>query len=909
MDDDVEPPPAYFPRTTPLDMPVPPTVDYLQDAPEGFSWESSGSRDRPLPLQEAARDRSVSRLSSLQLDSSDSSHLRRLRDPSSSRPVIDQEILVPADRGGSTSTRERSVQTPRPVLVLSSEMDVAPQVHLTFDNAPRRQEEEPPVSIYSTPRETGTSILTVLDERAPIWRAYCNEMVEYDRNEVLANLRMSLDTLLLSALVSSVLVGALLGASLSRTRGQSDDVIVAIYALTRAVDNALVNAAGETWAALNPASPPRFVRTVNALWLTSLFTSLAVAFAAILAKHWLAVYNKRVLAVPLASVTWVRVRLFLSRGLSSWHVTALIRLLLPLTLQLSIACFLAGLAILTWNLDEAIASLITAMAALLASLYVVCATLPIWKPNCPTFTPITKQLRVFLPSLQTGATHVAVRASRLTRRTPDSDSEVLPTASDPNAPSVRIQAMQRRRQEFANSLDWSNVSAPDRDAMTQSALEQLLISGSDKAMASAYQALALLPPRSQSSRKSLAGAPAGMTALGNLDHSDPAGSLLAVDVIHAIRSDLRLRHGSWNDPDLGLNISGPMLTALRRYNSSEAELLLAGIEATNISPYDALAWFAAPGHGSLATTAILLLRLDGKLSPLWLLALLLLVDVDALDEYDYRRIQTFSADPDNSVRASGAACVAPTVAHIALSNLSPPLDHQLAATVVARMIAQTVKRVGDWASHSVSKTLLEFMAHSAWNFNIYPEVEQYMLDAPVLWRHGGTEYRDALASVLGFSVVATPDIIDKVTGRISRTLSSLIAEEGETISGWFIEPGVWVEIMHTLVHVFCGPIPAAYASPQVLHLAATIAAGLGMLHRVTVNVVALTGDFISRVNELLPFVAKNDWQSEPGVHLAQHYRELVDAASLTPNTPIPKSFQEAVCSAPSCLKCPVWPRR
>ncbi|KAJ7870805.1 hypothetical protein B0H14DRAFT_2302663, partial [Mycena olivaceomarginata] len=137
--------------------------------------------------------------------------------------------------------------------------------------------------------------------------------------------------------------------------------------------------------------PDSGARWINALWFTSLALALCVSLLAILAKQWLTEYDSRMLAPVASQRRWVWRHLVYNSGLDTWKLPAFISTL-PLILHVSLFLFLAGLVVFLWGLDKVIANIILWLTSLVLVFYVVTFMLPLWKGDCPTATPLLRQL-------------------------------------------------------------------------------------------------------------------------------------------------------------------------------------------------------------------------------------------------------------------------------------------------------------------------------------------------------------------------------------------------------------------------------------------------------------------------------------------------------------------------------------
>lgn len=138
-------------------------------------------------------------------------------------------------------------------------------------------------------------------------------------------------------------------------------------------------------------------RWINGLWVTSLFTALAVALLCILVKQWLVQYKDRTSPAAPSVRHWVRRRSLYYRGLMRWRLPALISTL-PLLLHVAVFLFAAGLVLLFITLDAAIAYVLLALTAALFCFYVTSILLAAKQLDCPFSTPLLDELRILAHS-------------------------------------------------------------------------------------------------------------------------------------------------------------------------------------------------------------------------------------------------------------------------------------------------------------------------------------------------------------------------------------------------------------------------------------------------------------------------------------------------------------------------------
>lgn len=340
--------------------------------------------------------------------------------------------------------------------------------------------------------------------------------------------------------------------------------------------------------------PPSPIRAINAVWFTSIILSLSVAFLVILARQWLDSYQQRVLTTTAPSAQWAVTRQFFASGLVKWHMATFITLVLPAMLHMALALFMAGIAMLVWALDRAVASWLVAMLAILATFYIACTVFPFLYPDIPTSTQLTR-----------GSLHIITLVS----------SQILPR-SWRNAVEQRLQRM------LATTQRGPDLDHDSRGRLLREVLLRAILSGSDDACRAAFRMM---------------NAPSDMTrplVMTSNYATDP-------EMLSLTRMNLLFSH-----PPLNLgppSVPFPDLPTHSLWRStSTASRLLAILPGDKCIDEDReiLRMFANSEEPFLSSTALLLFRIDAIFPARMLFLLLALVRFEALNSNDYLRILT-----------------------------------------------------------------------------------------------------------------------------------------------------------------------------------------------------------------------------------------------------------------------------
>ncbi|KAH7091704.1 hypothetical protein BKA62DRAFT_605951, partial [Auriculariales sp. MPI-PUGE-AT-0066] len=223
-------------------------------------------------------------------------------------------------------------------------------------------------------------------EDARVWKVYRERASEKDE-DVIEGWNSLLDILLIFAgLFSAIATGFIIESYKTLQQDPSEYMAMALYILvTRPSDSsAQLPPPNDFKASLTP-------RWVNGLWFMSLALSLCVALLSILVKQWLGEYQSRMRSRVASQRQWARRRRAYHSGMSKWKLDAFISTL-PVMLHASLFLFLAGLVLFLVEIDATLAWLMLWVSTSLFTFYVVVTLLPLWCGDCPTATPLLRQV-------------------------------------------------------------------------------------------------------------------------------------------------------------------------------------------------------------------------------------------------------------------------------------------------------------------------------------------------------------------------------------------------------------------------------------------------------------------------------------------------------------------------------------
>ncbi|KAE9404523.1 hypothetical protein BT96DRAFT_973156 [Gymnopus androsaceus JB14] len=223
------------------------------------------------------------------------------------------------------------------------------------------------------------------------YKTYLDEKDVFDNDRITA-WRDALDVLLIIIGLFSAIVTSFVIQTSQTLQGPNYDQITAVMVYNLIlVQESLAN--GSPLPIIQnptdtPVSPSAANVWVNALWFTSLSISLSAALLAILTKQWLYHYM-----APTSGTSQERVRIqqFRLSGLEKYHVPMIIDLL-PITLHISIALFLVGLALFLSTIHIGMAIAISVVTGIAYTAYIGSIILSLVDPQCPYQSPISTYL-------------------------------------------------------------------------------------------------------------------------------------------------------------------------------------------------------------------------------------------------------------------------------------------------------------------------------------------------------------------------------------------------------------------------------------------------------------------------------------------------------------------------------------
>ncbi|OSD04803.1 hypothetical protein PYCCODRAFT_1331920, partial [Trametes coccinea BRFM310] len=132
-----------------------------------------------------------------------------------------------------------------------------------------------------------------------------------------------------------------------------------------------------------PPAVPFSAVLLNILLFSSLMFSLCSAFIGVLVLQWLRTFSSELPGTSRLTA-WLRQNRL--NNFDEWHVEHFVRVV-PLTLQISLLLFLAGILILLWTLNSVVFAIVCALAVGLTSVFGGTTILPLLRPTCPYLSP------------------------------------------------------------------------------------------------------------------------------------------------------------------------------------------------------------------------------------------------------------------------------------------------------------------------------------------------------------------------------------------------------------------------------------------------------------------------------------------------------------------------------------------
>ncbi len=141
---------------------------------------------------------------------------------------------------------------------------------------------------------------------------------------------------------------------------------------------------------------------VNVFWFMSLIFSLTAALAATIVQQWVREYM-HVFQRYNHPLKRARVRQFLYEGVGKWYMPAVVDVV-PALIHISLFLFFIGLADSLFHINTTTAATTTVLIAICAAFYLWCAIAPIYDPQSPYQSPLSRILWYLVQTIS-GRTH------------------------------------------------------------------------------------------------------------------------------------------------------------------------------------------------------------------------------------------------------------------------------------------------------------------------------------------------------------------------------------------------------------------------------------------------------------------------------------------------------------------------
>ncbi|EKM53976.1 uncharacterized protein PHACADRAFT_209808 [Phanerochaete carnosa HHB-10118-sp] len=251
------------------------------------------------------------------------------------------------------------------------------------------------------PREEPKRQDSSQQETKSAWTFLLDSAQEYDQDKI-GKWRGEMDNLLVFAGLFSAVVTGFTVESMSWLQEDPTDTTnrllvqmsaqMASFSVSPGYINSTAAPASSQILSSSTFQPAGIDVTINMLWFLSLTLSLLAAFFAIAVQQWL-----RALPLPHHLPVMESIQLWECRteDLIRWQLPNVI-ILLPVTLQLSVVLFLAGLYHLLRTLSHPMTTAYAVVAGVPFCLYALSLPLPLIRPHCPYKSPLVPSVVFFL---------------------------------------------------------------------------------------------------------------------------------------------------------------------------------------------------------------------------------------------------------------------------------------------------------------------------------------------------------------------------------------------------------------------------------------------------------------------------------------------------------------------------------
>ncbi|KAJ7749823.1 hypothetical protein DFH07DRAFT_1034788, partial [Mycena maculata] len=154
----------------------------------------------------------------------------------------------------------------------------------------------------------------------------------------------------------------------------------------------------------------------NTLWFTSLFLSLTCALLATLVEQWAWGFTQKIDGTT-APVVRAKIFAYVYSGLRKFDMHTVVELI-PVLLHASLLLFFAGLVAFLVPISPVLVAIASVWLALIVVSYGLLTILPLFRPECPYWTPLSGILWRFLQMLQRFSLHALHASSNISYRGP-----------------------------------------------------------------------------------------------------------------------------------------------------------------------------------------------------------------------------------------------------------------------------------------------------------------------------------------------------------------------------------------------------------------------------------------------------------------------------------------------------------
>ncbi|KAJ7478738.1 hypothetical protein B0H11DRAFT_2234197 [Mycena galericulata] len=242
-----------------------------------------------------------------------------------------------------------------------------------------------------------------------IWSVYTAAAEKHDKVLMDSWMRDMKGVLIFAALFSSILTAFIIQSYQTLQPDPNDRVVALLTKISIQMSepgNGSISAfpsGTQPSASIVSFQPATSSLLCNVLWFTSLFLSLTCALLATLVDQWARGFTQKI-EVTAAPLIRAKIFSYLYYGLRKFDMHTVVDLI-PLLLHASLLLFLAGLVAFLVPVSPVLVSVTAIWMTLVVIAYGLLTILPLFRPDCPYWTPLSGLLWRLVQILQTLSLH------------------------------------------------------------------------------------------------------------------------------------------------------------------------------------------------------------------------------------------------------------------------------------------------------------------------------------------------------------------------------------------------------------------------------------------------------------------------------------------------------------------------